>query len=171
MAVTSLVVQMVKNVPTVWETWALSLVWEDPLEKRNAIHSSILAWRLPWTEEPSGLQSRGSLRVGHHWVTNTLESSRELSKSSKSPRIQPSTSESDLQRLNSDISILENWLLIFTGETQVRAAAPESQLRGSPSPQIHGGLAKSLCLWHLTSCYWIQLHRTYHIQPNQMRVL
>ena len=65
MAVTSLVVQMVKNVPTVWETWALSLVWEDPLEKRNAIHSSILAWRLPWTEEPSRLQSRGSLGVGH----------------------------------------------------------------------------------------------------------
>ena len=89
MAVTSLVVQMVKNVPTVWETWALSLVWEDPLEKRNAIHSSILAWRLPWTEEPSRLQSRGSLGVGHDWVTNTLESSRELSKSSKVPGYSP----------------------------------------------------------------------------------
>ena len=44
-----------------------SLNWEDPLEEGMAIHSSIVAWRIPWTEEPGGLQSKGSLRVGHDW--------------------------------------------------------------------------------------------------------
>ena len=56
----SLVVQQEKNPPAIWETWAQSLVWEDPLEKGIAIHSSILAWRIPWTEEPGRLQSMGS---------------------------------------------------------------------------------------------------------------
>ena len=46
------------------ETWVQSLGWEDPLEEEMAIHSSILAWRIPWTEEPGGLQTRGSQRVG-----------------------------------------------------------------------------------------------------------
>ena len=57
MALASLVAQMVKSPPTVWETWVRSLGWEDPLEEDMATHSSILAWRIPWTEEPSGLQS------------------------------------------------------------------------------------------------------------------
>ena len=48
-----------------WETWVQSLGWEDPLEKEMATHSSVLAWRIPWTEEPGGLQSMGSQRVGH----------------------------------------------------------------------------------------------------------
>ena len=61
----SLVAQMVKNLPAMWETWVLSLGWEDPLEEGMAIHSSILAWRTPWTEEPGGLQSMGSQRVRH----------------------------------------------------------------------------------------------------------
>ena len=61
----SLVAQTVKNPPAVQETWAQSLSWEDPLEKGMATHSSILAWRTPWTEEPGGLQSMGSQRVGH----------------------------------------------------------------------------------------------------------
>ena len=50
----SLVAQMVKNVPAVWETWVRSLGWEDSLEEGMATHSSILAWRIPWTEEPGG---------------------------------------------------------------------------------------------------------------------
>ena len=54
----SLVALMVKNLRTV-QTWILSLGWEDPLEQRMATHSSILAWRTPWTEEPVGLQSMG----------------------------------------------------------------------------------------------------------------
>ena len=50
-----LVAQMVKNLPAMWETWFQSLAWEDPGEKGTAIHSSILAWRIPWTEEPGRL--------------------------------------------------------------------------------------------------------------------
>ena len=57
--------QMVKNMPTMQETQVQSLDREDPLEKRMAIHSSILAWRIPWTEELGRLQSMGSQRVGH----------------------------------------------------------------------------------------------------------
>ena len=56
---------VVKNLPSVQETQVGSLGREDPLEKGMAIHSSILAWRIPWTEEPGGLQSTGSQRVGH----------------------------------------------------------------------------------------------------------
>ena len=58
--------QMVKNLPAMQETWVLSLVQEDLLEKRMATHSSILAWRIPWTEEPGRLQSMGSQRAGHN---------------------------------------------------------------------------------------------------------
>ena len=65
------VVQTVKNPPAMQETQVRSLAWKDPLEKGMATHSSILAWRIPWTEEPGGLQSMGSRRVGHNWVTNT----------------------------------------------------------------------------------------------------
>ena len=58
-------VQWVKNLPAVQETQVQSLGWEDPLEKRMATHSRILAWRIPWTEERGGLQSIGSQRAGH----------------------------------------------------------------------------------------------------------
>ena len=61
----SLVAQMVKNLPAMKETQFRSLGREDPLEKGMASHSSILAWRFPWTEEPGGLQSKGWQRVGH----------------------------------------------------------------------------------------------------------
>ena len=52
--------QTVKNLPAMKETWVQSLGWEDPLEKGMATHSSVLAWRIPWTEKPGGLQSVGS---------------------------------------------------------------------------------------------------------------
>ena len=54
--------QMVKNLPTMWETWLQFLGWEDPLEKGMATHSSIPGWRIPWTEKPGRLQSTGSQR-------------------------------------------------------------------------------------------------------------
>ena len=57
--------QTVKSLPAVWETWVKSLGGEDPLEKEVATHSSILAWRTLWIEEPGGLQSMGLQRVGH----------------------------------------------------------------------------------------------------------
>ena len=56
---------MVKRLPAMWEPRVRSLGWEDPLEKKMATHSSILAWRIPWIEEPGRLQSMGSQRVGH----------------------------------------------------------------------------------------------------------
>ena len=56
----SLVAQLVKNLPAVQETWVRSLGWEDPLEKEMATHASILTWKIPWTEEPGGLQFMGS---------------------------------------------------------------------------------------------------------------
>ena len=61
----SLVAQLVKNPPAMQETWVRSLGQEDPLEKEMAIRSSILAWKIPWTEEPGGLQSMGSQRLRH----------------------------------------------------------------------------------------------------------
>ena len=61
----SLVAWMVKRLPTMPETWDQSLGQEDPLEKEMAAHSSIHAWKIPWTEEPGGLQSMGLQRVGH----------------------------------------------------------------------------------------------------------
>ena len=57
--------QMVKHLPAVQETQVRSLGWEDPLEKEMATHTSTLAWKIPWTEEPGRLQSMGSQRVGH----------------------------------------------------------------------------------------------------------
>ena len=66
-----LVVQMVKNLSAMRETWVWSLGWEDPLEQEMATYSSILGWRILWTEEPGRLQSMGSQRVGHNRVTNT----------------------------------------------------------------------------------------------------
>ena len=61
----SLVAQTVKHLPAMRETWVRFLGWKDPLEKEMAIHSSTLAWKIPWTEEPDRLQSMGSQRVGH----------------------------------------------------------------------------------------------------------
>ena len=61
----SQVAQWIKNPPAMQETWIQSLGWEDPLEQGMATHPSILAWKIPWIEEPGGLHSMGSQRVGH----------------------------------------------------------------------------------------------------------
>ena len=66
----SLVAQRIKRLPAMQETGVQSLGWEDPLEKEMATHSSILVWRIPWAEEPGGLQSTGLQRVGHNWGTS-----------------------------------------------------------------------------------------------------
>ena len=62
----SLVAQMVKNLPAIWETQVQCVSKEDPLEKEMATHSSILAWRIPWTEDSGDLQSMGSQRLRHN---------------------------------------------------------------------------------------------------------
>ena len=66
----SLVAQMVKCLPAMPETWVQFLDWEDPLEKEMALHSSTLAWQIPWMEEPDRLQSMGLQRVGYDWATS-----------------------------------------------------------------------------------------------------
>ena len=75
-SVVSLVAQRIKRLPAMWETRVRSLGWEDPLEKEMATHSSTLAWRIPWTEEPGRLQSMGSQRVGHDWATSLCQCRR-----------------------------------------------------------------------------------------------
>ena len=70
--------QTVKNVPAIWETQVWSLGGVDPLEKGMATHSSILAWRIPWTEELGRLQSMGSQRVRHDWATETHTWERQI---------------------------------------------------------------------------------------------
>ena len=71
----SLVAQTVKSLPAMWETQVRSLGQKGPLERGMAIYSSILAWKIPWMEEPGRPQSMGSQRVGHEWATNILTSS------------------------------------------------------------------------------------------------
>ena len=82
----SLVTQTVKNLPEMQKTWVRSLNQEDALEKGMATHSSILAWRIPWTEEPGGLQSMRSQRDGHDWAINThTEVSWDISNTASGP--------------------------------------------------------------------------------------
>ena len=78
----SLVAQTIKRLPTMWETEVRSLGWEDPLEKEMATHSSTLAWKIPWMEEHGRLQSMGSQRIGHDWVTSLHFTSLRLKKRS-----------------------------------------------------------------------------------------
>ena len=66
----SLVAQRVKRLPAMQETWVQSLGQEDPLKKEMTIHSSTVAWKIPWIEKPGRLQSMGSQRVGHDWATS-----------------------------------------------------------------------------------------------------
>ena len=75
---------VINNLPAMQETRIWSLGQEDPLEKKMATHSSILAWRIPWTEKPSRLQSIGSQRTGQNWVTNTMIMSVQFSSVSQS---------------------------------------------------------------------------------------
>ena len=80
----SLVAQTVKNLPGMQETRAQSLGWEDPLEKGMATHSSILAWKIPWTEEPgSYIQSMVLQRVGHDWANSLHFTLQRLPKSQR----------------------------------------------------------------------------------------
>ena len=84
-----MVAQTVKNLPAVQETWVQSLGLEDPLEKKRVTHSSILAWEIPWTEEPGGLQLMGSQRVGHTEQLSTYIRSDQISHSVVSNSLRP----------------------------------------------------------------------------------
>ena len=88
---TSLMAQMVKYLPIMWETKVWSVGQEYPLEKEMATHSSIPAWRIPWMEEPGGLQSTGSQRVRHDWVISLSFSFTRYQSNAKNSPIQVST--------------------------------------------------------------------------------
>ena len=98
----SLVAQTVKHLSAMQETWVQSLGWEDPLEKEMAAHSSILAWKIPWTAEPARLQFMGSQRVRHDWVTSLhflcvtlwLGANQWLAEAKPGPSLKPQRGES-----------------------------------------------------------------------------
>ena len=130
---TSLVAQMVKHLPIVRETQVQSLGREDLLEKEMAVHSSILAWKIPWTKEPGRLQSMGSQRVtlGHNWVTS-LSSTTPWPQVNNREGIQPHPST-------------ENWikdLLSMAPPIRTRPSFPLSQSLTS------GSFHKPLILLH-----------------------
>ena len=90
---TSLVAQRLKRLPLMQETQVRSLGWEDPLEKEMATHSSTLAWKLPWLEEPGGLQSMGLLRVRHNWATSLFTFMHRRRKWQPTPMFLPGESQ------------------------------------------------------------------------------
>ena len=96
------VAQMVKNPPAMQETQVRSLGQEDPLEKGMATHYSILAWKIPWTEEPYGLQSMRLQGVGQDWVTNTFTFPRQ---------IQPSWGQDPMQASKIVLGFMRNWII------------------------------------------------------------
>ena len=98
---TSLVAQMVKRLPAMRETWVQSLGQEDPLEKETATHSSTLAWKIPWTEEPGRLQSMGSQRVGHDWATSRMHYGLNSEKILRRPNMVPANIANGTQLLQS----------------------------------------------------------------------
>ena len=117
---------MIKNLTAIQETWVWSLGREDPLEKGMATHSSILAWRIPWTEEPGGLQSMGSQRVGHDWVTFTHTHTLVI------------TPRTTLQNRPEGIAAAMSWAAI------PRRALPQSQELLSPNTELSSSAQNAL---------------------------
>ena len=106
--------QKAKNLPAMQETWVQSLAWEDLLGEEMATHSSILAWRIPRTEEPGGLQSKGSWRVRHSWMTNCDERAVRLSqwkRWSKRGHISPPSWNNYKIRTKHEMTPLRHWTL------------------------------------------------------------
>ena len=132
-----LVAQRWKRLPAMWETRVLSLGWEAPLETEMATYSSILAWRIPWREEPNRLQSTGSQRVGHNWATSLSVYSCHLLISSASVR---SILFLSVRDLSSDMSFIclrfndSNKLESFSESTFQRKKLKDSCLSRFPEP-------------------------------------
>ena len=129
----SLVAQMVRCLPTTQETQVRSLGREDPLEKEMATHSSILVWKIPWMEEPCGLQSMGLQRVGHNWGTS-LTGNKHIQ--NKGPGAAPLHVWQMAGR--KDMAIFVTWgrkRLSFIGSIDVRLS---HQLPGKPAAGAGG---------------------------------
>ena len=134
----SLVAQRLKHLPAMWETWVRSLGREDPLEKEMATHSSILAWRIPWTEEPGGLQSTGSQRVRHDWATSLHFTSLHFT-FHPSAKVLKAFLQNFIELTKDDVIYLNNLTQTCAICQQTN---PNSNIRPPPSPthQIHGHL-------------------------------
>ena len=154
----SLVVQSVKSLPAMQETQVRSLGQEDPLEKWMATHSSILTWKIPWTEEPDGLQSIGSQRVEHNWVTNTnnpyllgIRSNAEFLEASQGPTLQAGSSKS------STLCLAMLTLLCITCQfwsIRHKKKSVGDFLSGKLRDLHKGKKKKPFCLSFLLSPYW-----------------
>ena len=129
----SLMAQTVKNLPVMEETWVWSLDWEDPLEKGMITHSSILTWRIPWTEEPGWLQSIGSQRVGHHWATKHTHTHTHLQGKKKK-------------------NWTGGWPCIFLSNQK-----PHTLFKPSQSPCV-GTIWASVCMHKYNSYQWFLHH-------------
>ena len=133
---------MVKDLPAVQETWVRPLSWEGPLEKGMATHSSILAWRVPWTEQPGGPQSMTSQRTRHAWVTTTFSFQRlvhtnpngkTLTASQAPCESAPHTCISTSCRgLREEVHILEGWAWLCLAARERRAW--EHEVNCDPHP-------------------------------------
>ena len=130
---------MVKRLSTMWETRVRSLVWEDPLEKEMAIHSRTIAWKIPWTEEPGGLQSMGSQRVGHDWATSLHFTSNDTREDSTHGHHQWSTPKSDW--LYSSQPKMEK-LYQFSSVTQSCPTLCDPMNHSTPGLPVHHQLPK-----------------------------
>ena len=144
----SLVAQRLKRLPTMQETWVWSLGWEHPLKKEMATHSSILAWRIPWTEEPGGLQSTGWQRVGHNWATSvqfvdclTLSSNVSFYRYFSKALLLIVNSTRPVPRLNMVLKVLSPITLVFFLHCILYHYVYVIIWRITPSPEhkLHGG--------------------------------
>ena len=155
----SLVAQMMKNLPAVQETRVQSMGQEDPLEKGMATHASILAWKIPWTEEPGGLQPMGFQRAGHDWVANTKPSKQKLHEfrtmSVSSDQAPTGNTVNNQGRIPERMPLCETAHGIRITNRAFSAGAYRPWVESS-------GMKLCLC-WHLPFKYWriIQEHNTF----------
>ena len=141
------VAQMVKNLPAVQETRLQSLWWEDPLEEEMATHSSILAWRILWTQEPGRLQSLGSQRVGHNGTHAAFETNKHTN-TSFMPRAETTGS---LGEVNTGASLIWDCLAQAhaRGPTHTLVHLPWTERNAFQLPEPRGGSPSSSVHWEI----------------------
>ena len=160
---TSLVAQTVKHLPTVWETRVRFLGREDPLEREMATHSSTLAWKIPWMEEPGRLRSMWLLRVGHDWATSLLlfTLTQWRRKWQPTPVFLPGESHgwrslvgySPWGRKDSDTT----HCLKFTSSESFSHQWEQKQLSSAGPPQLGTDISCSLHTWRPRKTKWLGL--------------
>ena len=156
----SLVAQTIKNLPAMQKTQVQSLGQEDPLEKGMTAHSSILAWRTPWTEEPGEPQSMVSQRVGHYWATTTYIHT-------PGPRVLTSSSDSSRQQSKSLSSTLSSSFLLFSSQPSCPNGPQTEWLTLTVNQGLQSCRTSS---WHALK-YWVTALRVWRgITVNYLHV-